>query len=813
MIRFLFRYLMILPLILFVNNLAAIDIIPASADTTKTVELKPYRIHEINSEIEKAEKKFNRMTYILSPEASVRKVDNDFRVYQITLQKEFQELKAIKVSHYTKFVLDNTYFIWSDFNIKLKGWQTKINSKIKGNREYISELENMDKRWLLTLNNQSFINESELLKSRIQAVIDEAGKNKSKFLEREKELMALENEIARESSFCTDIVEGVVQHQVDLRDSLFVASVPALWNATLVSEHDQPGISNLKNFWYRTTKTVRIYLSSEHKSLIFALFLFCAVLVFSIKFSFTRFNVNDTEVIQNKGIQTILFNYPFLAISALFLIAYRLLFPYHPLIIGKFTVLFLLIVSRYFMPHFTNRRVKRFFGGMIFLLTLNYLQVMFWYFENFSRYYILIEQLIGILISAYYLTPVFWKQTPKGFKLMRAAGFLAIVVFVFFFISLIANLFGYFDLAILMLKVGIHIPAYTIIIYGIYKIWIALTNAGVLIGKATKQTYLTHYWEKIEKRIVQIVTVSLVLFWIYSVIVLFEFNFQTNLWITDFLVKRWTIGTLQVSLGAIISLIVILVITFFLTGIIKFIIDDEFIKQSKLPRGVANAISVSIRYLIVIIGLTFALSAAGIDLGKFSLLAGALGVGIGFGLQNIVNNFISGLILVYERPLQVGDTIEIENLLGQVKQIGLRSSHVMTFEGAEVVVPNGNLISNQLINWTLSDNRRRIEVKVGAAYGSDPNIILKILESVPKENPGILTDPAPIALFDGFGESSLNFRLLYWVPFEIGIQTKSDVSIAIYNQFKANKIEIPFPQLDLNVKNTPADKQPPHLFS
>jgi small-conductance mechanosensitive channel len=143
--------------------------------------------------------------------------------------------------------------------------------------------------------------------------------------------------------------------------------------------------------------------------------------------------------------------------------------------------------------------------------------------------------------------------------------------------------------------------------------------------------------------------------------------------------------------------------------------------------------------------------------------------------------------------------------MGRVTTIGPRSSHVITYDGAEVVVPNGNLISNQLINWTLSDNQRRIEVKIGAAYGSDPNIVIKILKEVANENPDVLKVPESLALFEGFGDSSLNFRLLFWVPFEMGIQTKSDISIAIYNKFKENNIEIPFPQLDLHVKNKPED--------
>ncbi len=195
-----------------------------------------------------------------------------------------------------------------------------------------------------------------------------------------------------------------------------------------------------------------------------------------------------------------------------------------------------------------------------------------------------------------------------------------------------------------------------------------------------------------------------------------------------------------------------------------------------------------------------ALSAGGIDLGKFGLLAGALGVGIGFGLQNIVNNFISGLILVYERPVNVGDTVEVENLMGIVNKIGIRSSNVRTFDGAEVIVPNGNLISNQMINWTLSDNQRRLDIKIGAAYGSNPNLILKLLEKVAKNHEFVLKDPEPRALFEEFGDSSLNFRLLCWVPFEMSIGVKSDISIGIYNIFAENNIEIPFPQVDLNVK-------------
>jgi small-conductance mechanosensitive channel len=187
-------------------------------------------------------------------------------------------------------------------------------------------------------------------------------------------------------------------------------------------------------------------------------------------------------------------------------------------------------------------------------------------------------------------------------------------------------------------------------------------------------------------------------------------------------------------------------------------------------------------------------------------MAGALGLGIGFGLQNVIANFVSGLILVFERPILPGDTVEVNNLMGTVKKIGVRSSKVSTFDGAEVVVPNTNLISNDLINWTLSNNIKRVEILIGTSYDSDPNQILELLTECAYNYENLIKDPPPVALFSDFGNSSLNFRLRFWVDFSISLQAKSDVSVAIYNKFKEYNIEIPFPQQDVHIKDLPQKK-------
>ena len=175
-------------------------------------------------------------------------------------------------------------------------------------------------------------------------------------------------------------------------------------------------------------------------------------------------------------------------------------------------------------------------------------------------------------------------------------------------------------------------------------------------------------------------------------------------------------------------------------------------------------------------------------------------MGIGFGLQNIISNFVSGLILTFERPITVGDTIEVGPLMGNVSSLGLRSSKVKTFDGSEVIVPNSNLVTKEVINWTLSDNRRRLTIPVTAAYGSDPHKVLEIMMDVVHKHPKVLDYPDPITLFDGFGDSSLKFSVLFWVYFQEGLTAKSEVAVQIFDAFKQAGIDIPVPQRVITMK-------------
>ena len=175
----------------------------------------------------------------------------------------------------------------------------------------------------------------------------------------------------------------------------------------------------------------------------------------------------------------------------------------------------------------------------------------------------------------------------------------------------------------------------------------------------------------------------------------------------------------------------------------RTVLRDEILGRMPLPRGVANSVATLTYYALVVIGLLVALAAAGFEVGQLAIVVGALGVGIGFGLQNVVNNFVSGLILMFERPIQPGDVVEITGTSGKVSEIGMRATTLTTAEGADVIVPNGTLLSEKLINWTLRDTSRRVDVDVGVAYGTDPRQVLELLKPVSLATPGIVPIPVP----------------------------------------------------------------------
>ena len=281
---------------------------------------------------------------------------------------------------------------------------------------------------------------------------------------------------------------------------------------------------------------------------------------------------------------------------------------------------------------------------------------------------------------------------------------------------------------------------------------------------------------------------------------------------------RIAFGDVAFSLGNVAMFALSVWIAWWLARTLRDLLAEDVLPTMALPRGVAHSVSTLSYYALICIGLLAALAISGFQLSQLALVFGALGVGIGLGLQDVVKNFVSGLILMVERPIQPGDVVELNGVTGRVREIGLRATRLVTFEGADVVVPNGMLVADRLTNWTLSNSSRRIEVNVGVGYGSDPERVLALLRAVAEQTEGLLPEPAPAALFVGFGASSLDFTLRAWTREESDwVSIRSHMGLSVLQALREAGIVIPYPQQELHLRSLSpevaallAQSAPPH---
>ena len=266
------------------------------------------------------------------------------------------------------------------------------------------------------------------------------------------------------------------------------------------------------------------------------------------------------------------------------------------------------------------------------------------------------------------------------------------------------------------------------------------------------------------------------------------------------------IGEKNINLLILAEVAALLVVGFLFTKqLIKFL--KGRLAKTRLDTGVQYAILRLIQYGIAGIVFYQAITMMGIKLTGLAFFVGILSVGIGFGLQNIANNFVSGLILLFERPIKPGDMVSVGDNEGRVQEIQMRATTVLTRDNVTIIVPNSQFVSEEVINWSHKDPKVRIHIPVGVAYGSDVPLVKELLLKVAKDNPQVMNEPSPNVWFVGFGDSSLNFELLVWINNPIfRKQILSDLNYAIDAIFRQNNITIPFPQRDLHLCSLPPEQ-------
>src|SRR6516165_3711745 len=343
-----------------------------------------------------------------------------------------------------------------------------------------------------------------------------------------------------------------------------------------------------------------------------------------------------------------------------------------------------------------------------------------------------------------------------------------------------------------------HIGRHYITVLGLIA-FVAFFVAGVIIARFLQSQIVRRFFSrfKIDTNFVAIVTTMLSL----VVIVFFTVTAVNAAGIP----LAWTapLPVINLSLVQIFLLIALLVAVFWFSSGTKRFLFNRLLTHSGLDRSLQYAIAQVVSNIVLVVGIFFVLETAGIHLAALAVFAGAVGVGVGFGLQNIASNFISGLVILAERPITVGDRVEVAGIVGQVQHIRARSTVIVTNDNITMIVPNSKFIDSPVTNWTYGDPRVRFRIPVGVAYGSDIDKVRAALIAAGKENPHTLSDPEPSVFLEKFGESSIEFELVVWSS-EMSYRPRryrSDLNFAIEKKLREAGIELAFPQRDLHIRS------------
>lgn len=264
-----------------------------------------------------------------------------------------------------------------------------------------------------------------------------------------------------------------------------------------------------------------------------------------------------------------------------------------------------------------------------------------------------------------------------------------------------------------------------------------------------------------------------------------------------------SIGESKLTVALVLTLVISFTVLFIGSEWIRRFLVRKILVKRDMALGTRESIGTIVKYILIVAGIFSILQTNGIDLSAFGVLAGAIGVGIGFGLQNITNNFISGLIILFEQPIKVGDRIEVGDVNGDVVKISSRSTTVITNDNISIIVPNSKFIDTEVINWSHNEYRIRFNFPVGVSYKEDPQHVRKILIEIADAHEGVLKIPAPDVLLDSYGDNSINFNLRVWTSSYVNKPRvlRSELYYEVFRRFGEEKIEIPFPQRDIHLKS------------
>ena len=683
-------------------------------------------------------------------------------------------------------MVENTRPELNDYEETVVGYKKRVSERLDLIQMNILALEKESNKWLdveLTYRNDVTIN--ALLKERLMPLLKRINIALERYQVTQKNELKYFSQLTSVENLVDERSEMLEDRERIIREVIIKESLP-MWKLGEISKDSVKMSANIGNRIAERRIVTQRYLDYHKEALIVHLVI---IILLALFFLFTKKYAEN--LFHDKGHEELgvfFRNY----LSSAYLISFLLvrgIYQEFPQVVLELVLISLIPSIGFLLLRVVNKWQKRVFFTYFGLFILHvFLDVLPLTSLSCRLIFLCFQMLIlaGLSLYIYHIRDVRGDNT-----LTRVIKLFSRIFWVTALVSILLNIIGSYQLSRLMVSGVVYSTGIGIVLI----LWFSMVKAIILLvlelPYISAMRYVKEHHSKLQKNLFNFAGVALFLLYLSGTTSQFE--------IQDTLIDGWnkivktkhSFGSVEISFQDFINFFLVLLITVFLARLLKYLFGREILVNLKLKRGMPNAVSMTVYYFVLVIGFFLAASSTGIEWSKLNVALGALGVGIGFGLQDVVFNFIAGLILIYERPIQVGDTIEIGPLMGTVTEIGIRSSKVLTYEGAEVIVPNGSLISKEVINWTYTDQLKRRELIIKTTYSATPSHVIEEIKGVLKETNNVLDEPSPLVLFTGYGDGTLDFRVLFWTHLDIGLSTGSNAAINIYDKLKEKGYEMP----------------------
>jgi small-conductance mechanosensitive channel len=771
---------------------------PTAAPPAEAAPVEPVPLPRVAEQGEEAVRAARKLGSLAAPVPEVQQIEATLPEQAKQLQEREKRARKIATDPASLVALDEELKSWELAREQLSASLTLLTERLTDLETALDDLSRQREVWKATEEAARQAVAPDTVVKSIRDVRQTLKDAKRSIEERRDGLLALQAQVAEEEKRARSALDALSEARSSFRSLLFLRDSAPFWTAAR-DEHADVALELSETLGHRW-RALKHYVEGRGERLGAHLVILGCVLAatLTLRRRASAWRADDARL-EASGV---IFERPISAALLFTVSLHPLLHPRAPRLADMVGVLLVVIPALRLLPRLLDPAIVPAVYALSTFALLDRFREVVVKSVFFERSLLLLETIAALAFLAWMLRPARLAALPAGTRVPRVLGYLLRFALLSLAVSTIANTGGWVHLARALVD-GVLGSAYVaIVLYGGVRVLRTALRAALRTDAARLLGLVRRHGEDINRWLRRGIHAGAFAIWGFYSLSAFGVEDWALARIGSLLGAEAEFGSLGISLSDVLAFALTLAGAFLLSRLLGTILEDEVVPRLPAGRGVGYALTTTVHYSVLLLGFLLAISAAGVDLNKVSLLAGAFGVGIGFGLQNVVNNFVSGLILLYERPVQLGDMVEVGGTTGEVRRIGIRSSTIRTAQGAEVIVPNSSLISDRVVNWTFSDRRRRMEIKVGVVYGTEPERVLALLTEVARGHPDVLGEPAPQALMLGFGENSLDFQLLAWTAlFDSYLVTQSELTVALTHALAEAGIEVPFPQRDVHLRS------------